>query len=87
MENNRDVNITRSKRGIPCLWENGGGYSNTGTAQIITDGQGYAKRAIYVRTHGDLACGDHALIPVQTGDHVVTVYRHRNKVSIEVAVG
>lgn len=41
----RNIGLTRSKRGLPCLWENGGGYSNTGTAQIITDGQGYAKRA------------------------------------------
>ena len=53
-------------------------------AQIITDGLGYPKRAIAVLTHGDLACRDHALIPVREGDHIVTVYRHRDRVSIQV---
>ena len=78
------VEITRSKSGIPCLWESGGGYTNTGEAQIITDGQGYPKRALHVRTHGDLACKDHAIIPIQDGDHIVTVNRHWDRVSIEV---
>lgn len=76
--------ITRSKRGLPCLWEKGGGLTNTGDSQIITDGQGYPKRAIFVRTRGDRACVDHALIPVQVGDHVVTVDRHRDKVAVRV---
>lgn len=81
---NATMSITTSKSGIPCLWEHGGGYTNTGESQIITDGQGYPKRAIHVRTHGDLACGDHALIPVQTGDHIVNVYRHRDRVALRV---
>ena len=81
---NGEIILTRSKRGIPCLWEKGGGYTNTGEAQIITDGLGYPKRAIAVLTHGDLACRDHALIPVREGDHIVTVYRHRDRVSIRV---
>lgn len=80
------IEITRSKSGYPCLWERGGGYTNTGEAQIITDGQGYPKRALYVRTHGDLACMEHAIIPIQEGDHVVTVDRHRNKVAVQVDV-
>lgn len=83
---NGEMTITRSKRGIPCLWEKGGGYTNTGEAQIITDGQGYPKRAITVLTHGDLACRDHALIPVREGDHIVTVYRHRDKIAVQVDV-
>lgn len=78
------VDITRSKTGLPCLWESGGGWSNTGSAQIITDGQGNPKRAIHVRTHGDLACREHALIPIREGDHVVTVNRHWDRVSIRV---
>lgn len=80
----RAVPITRSKKGLPCLWENGGGWSNTGTAQIITDGQGYPKRALHVQTWGNLACRDHALIPVRVGDHVVTVRRHRDRVALQV---
>lgn len=82
--NEKFLKMVRSKSGLPCVWERGGGYSNIGDAQIVTDGQGYPKRAIHVRTYGDLACGDHALIPVEVGDHVVTVDRHRDKVSAKV---
>lgn len=80
----KTINVTISRSGIPCLWESGGGYTNTGEAQIITDGQGYPKRAIAVRSHGDLACKEHALIPIEVGDHVVTVDRHRKKVAVQV---
>ena len=76
--------IGRSKRGIPCLYESGGGYTNTGAAQIIADRLGYPKRAIYIRTSGNLACQEHALIPVGCGDHIVTVKRHREHVAIRV---
>lgn len=84
LANSRVASLAISKTGVPCLWENGGGCTNTGTAQIIADGLGYPKRAICVRTHGDRACGDHALIPVRAGDHVVTVDRHHDKVAIRV---
>lgn len=82
--NNIAYTVTISRSGIPCLWERGGGYTNTGVAQIITDGQGYPKRAIAVRSHGDLACMNHALIPVHEGDHIVTVNRHRDKIAVQV---
>lgn len=82
--NDKTVEITRSKSGTPCLWENGGGYSNTGAAQIITDDLGNSVRAIFVRRRGDLCCGNHALIPVREGDHIVTADRHRGQVAIQV---
>jgi hypothetical protein len=78
------ITIERSRRGIPCLWEQGGGLSNTGTSRIISDCDGNAKTALYVRTHGDLACGNHALIPIKAGDKIVTVDRHRSNVDIQV---
>ncbi len=31
------IAITRSRSGIPCLFERGGGYTNIGAAQIIID--------------------------------------------------
>lgn len=83
-ESKREIEITRSRSQIPCLWEKGGGWSNTGEAQIIADRQGNPKRAIHIRTHGDLSCRDHALIPVKKGDHVITVFRHRDRVSTQV---
>jgi len=80
----RTETLVKSKGGLSCMWEQGGAFTNTGEAQIITDKNGYAKRAICVRTHGDLACGDHALIPVREGDHIVTVKRHHDEVTITV---
>ncbi len=84
MEMIRQVDIKRSKSGLPCLSESGGGWSNTGSVQVIADALGRAKRAIHVRNHGDLACNDHAIIPVRVGDVVVTVDRHGPAVSITV---
>ena len=78
------MNITKSKSGMPCLTECGGSYTNTGTARIIADKNGYPKRAIKVFERGNLACGDHAVIPVQVGDVVITADRHRDKVALAV---
>jgi hypothetical protein len=69
--------IERSKRGIPCMWECGGGYSNTGESQIIAGKNGEAKQPIYIRRRGQLACCRHALIPVDVGDFIITTNHHR----------
>jgi len=63
--------IEISKSGIPCMWEKGGGMSSIGHATIIADSVGGPKRPIFVRKKGELSCGEHALIPVVTGDYVV----------------
>lgn len=76
--------IEISKKGIPCLWESGGGWSNTGYATVIAGTHGEAKKAIYVRTHGNLACDDHALIPVKVGDYVINAEHNRKEENIEV---
>ena len=78
------LKITRSKRGIPCLWERGGGYSNTGEARLICDIDGYPKKAIYIRKSGSLACEEHALIPVTKNDVVVKASHHRKDFEIEI---
>ena len=79
-----EIELKTSKSGLSCLWECGGGWSNTGGSQIICDRFGNAKKAIYVPTHGDLCNGGHALIPVTVGDIVVDVeQRHgNNEVSV-----
>ncbi len=80
----KQVDITLSRSGLPCLDECGGGWTNTGSTQVIADALGRAKRAIHIRTHGVLACGVHAIIPVRVGDVVVTVDRHGPAVAITV---
>lgn len=76
--------ITRSKRGLPCLWEKGGGQTNTGEATLIAAPDGAPKRAIYVRRSGALANEEHALIPVSVGDLVVEAEHHREDFTILV---
>ena len=78
------IKIELSNSGKACLWEGGGSWSNTGSATIITDYDGYPKRAIFVRDHGDLCNGNHALIPVTVGDKIVTAETHRDKAAITV---
>lgn len=80
----KNFTIEISKKGIPCLWESGGGWSNTGYATVIAGTHGEAKKAIYVRTYGDLACKDHALIPVKVGDYVINAENNRKEENIEV---
>lgn len=71
------MKIEKSKRGIPCVWESGGAYSNTGSSTIICTKGGDKKAAIYVKRSGDLACGCHALIPIQPEDVVIFASQHR----------
>ena len=59
------------KRGIPVLWECGGGYTKTGTAQIVCKKDGGKKIPLYTRTSGQLACENHALFAIHTGDIVI----------------
>ncbi len=80
------INIIRSKSGIPCLWEEGGGWTNTGYAVIITDKNGDKKKPIYVKRRGHLACGEHALIPIREGDYIVSANHHRKDFIIDVLV-
>jgi len=69
------------------MWERGGGYTNTGYATIIAGGKGEMKRATYIRRHGHLACGEHALIIVQVGDLVIYAAKADDVVSVYRIVG
>ena len=77
------IEIVRSGHGIPCLWEKGGGYSHIGDARIIANKNGEPKRPLYVRQRGDLACKEHALIPVREGDLIVLADRYWEDVTVE----
>ena len=76
--------VVFSRSGLPCLWERGGRFTNIGDAVIIADQHGNPKKAIHVRTHGMLACDNHALIPVKVGDLIITATRHRDLVDVVV---
>lgn len=66
------IAIDTTKRGFPAMWESGGGMTSGGSATIITGRNGEKRRPIYVPRGGHLACGNHALIGVDRGFHIVT---------------
>ena len=77
----------RTKKGFPALWEKGGGYTNTGEAQVITGPHGEKLKPIYVKTRGPRACEQHALFVVQPNYHVIRVwYWNKQRPPYSVAV-
>ena len=66
------------------MWECGGGSTNTGSAKIICDMNGKAKKPIYIRRRGSLCNDNHALIPVRENDVVIEVFHHRGDFDIDV---
>lgn len=76
------IDVQLSKIGISCLTEAGGSMSSTGEATIICNKEYNKKKAIYIFTKGDIACKDHAVIPVDKDDHVIYVERHNNTCSV-----
>jgi hypothetical protein len=73
----KTISIERTKKGLPALWESGGGYSNTGEATIIAGPNGEKKVPLYIRRSGHLACAHHALFVVHVGDTVIESSHHR----------
>ena len=76
--------LVKTRKGYPALWEEGGGSTNTGGAQIICNVDGNPKTAVYVRRGGHLSCGNHALFIVRESDVFVLAGHHRGDFSIEV---
>ena len=64
----------RTKKGFPALWEQGGGATNTGEAQVIAGPCGEKLKPVFIKKKGHRANGQHALFIVQPGYHVVTVW-------------
>ncbi|MEM4317574.1 MAG: hypothetical protein QXQ68_05895 [Candidatus Nitrosocaldaceae archaeon] len=73
-----------SKSGIPCLWEEGGGATNTGRATLVARHDGGRKKAIYIRRSGHLSNREHALIPIRAGDYIIVACHHRGDYTIYV---
>ena len=71
------VKIERTKKGFPALWEQGGGWSNTGEAVIIANPDGSPKKPVYIRQRGQLANKHHALFIINVGDIVIMANHHR----------
>lgn len=79
------LKVERSRRGLPVMWEQGGGLSKTGDSQIIAGPHGEALRPLYIKTGGHLACCPHALFVVSKGMFAVTACHHRGDFEITVS--
>lgn len=71
------ITIERTKKGLPAMWEYGGGKTNTGSAQIIANADGTPKKPVYIRRSGTLANSDHALFIISPGNIIIQAYHHR----------
>jgi len=78
------IRIERTKKGFPCLWESGGGFTNTGEATIIAGKDGLPKKTLYVRRRGHLANEHHALVILEVGDYIIFANHHREDFEIEI---
>lgn len=67
----RSIKIDATKRGVPAVWEQGGGMTSGGSATVVAKPDGGKPRPVYVCRGGHLACGEHALIAVHQGYYLV----------------
>jgi len=82
----KEFTCTISKKLLPCLWESGGGKSNTGSSQIICGKRFEVLQAIYINQRGNLTCGNHALIPIEVGCHIIITEHQRKDFNVDVFV-
>jgi len=67
--------LVETKEGFPCLWESGGGLSDRGESTIIANKDGRPKKAL---RRGQLANGEHALVPIEEGDYIINAFHRQN---------
>jgi len=70
------ISVNRSKSGLPTITENGGGASNTGSAQIVVGASGKAVKPLFIPR--GYANGDHAIFVVKPGMYIVRASRDRD---------
>ena len=80
-----NLKLERTKRGLPALWESGGGMSNSGSSTVIGGKYGEKLKPLYVRRSGSLSNSNHALFVVRKGSIVVMCSHHRGDFSITVS--
>ena len=78
----RELEIT--KRGWACLWEKGGAKKNVAAATIICDYDGKPKYPLVVKVKGNLACSNHALLPVSQYDTIIEVTKRNKHITIDI---
>ena len=78
----RELEIT--KKGWPCLWEEGGAKKNASNATIVCDYDGKPKYPVVLKIRGNLACSKHALLPVFQDDTIIEVTKNSEFTKIDI---
>lgn len=78
------IEIERTKKGYPAMWEEGGGATHTGNSQIIAGRNGERLRPVYICGSGTLSNARHALFIVEPGFFVIKADHHREDFIIQV---
>ena len=79
-----EFELTITKRGLPAIWERGGGATNTGSATVVAGPNGERLKPVYIRGRGHLSCGEHALFIVKEGYHVIMASHWRRDFTVKV---
>jgi len=80
----KELRLDVTKKGLPAIWESGGGSTNTGSAQIVAGPNGEKLTPIYVRRAGSLSNSEHALFRAEEGMMVIGASHHRRDFTIRV---
>jgi hypothetical protein len=81
---NRTFEISRSKKGLPVMWQRGGGATNTGRCTIICGSNFEPLKALYIRRSGSLSNSEHSLHIISEGYHIIVCTHHRRDFAIGV---
>jgi len=84
MNKTMKMKIEKTKKGLPAMWESGGGYTQTGDAIIIAGPNGEKKTPLYIRRRGHLACERHALLLIHEGDIIIEAEHHHRDFEVRV---
>lgn len=77
------ISYEKTKKGLPALWERGGGMTNTGNARIICGCEGQRLKPVYIRNGGQLSNSNHALFIVKEDYFIIDAYHERGDFSID----
>ena len=83
MKTMETIKLDFTRSGDPALWEEGGGFSNTGWATVVASPEGPQEAGIRAE---EWAVGVRTTrqVPVEPGDHVVVASHHRWDYTIRV---
>lgn len=83
---NKHIKITRSKKGVPALWESLSVFEDMVRSTVFVDASGMNKAPLLVNTreHGTRTSRKQSLVPIQIGDFIVKVFE--DKIGIGVSI-